>query len=104
VEEIDGIPVDLALLPAALFELTPLIRKFAIGDDVVRDREMQRAPISELEALARLTDVQWGAINAFLDEHMEETGTPQQDVALVISAFAEAAAEAPLDLDQRANQ
>jgi hypothetical protein len=104
VEEIDGIPVDLALLPAALLELRPLIRKFAIGDDAVRDSEMQSAPISELEALARLTGAQWDAINAFLDEHMEETGTPQQDVALVLSAFAEAAAEAPLDLDRRSNQ
>jgi hypothetical protein len=30
-----------------------------------------------------------------------ETGTPEQDVALVLSGFAERAAEAPLVLEQR---
>lgn len=103
-EEIDGIVVDLALLPAALTELTPLIRTFAISDDVVRNEAMQRATTPELERLARLNAAEWDAINAFLDEHMHETGTPQQDVALVLSAFGEAAAEARLDLDRRSGE
>jgi len=104
VEEIDGIPVELALLPEPLRELAPLIRKFAIGDDVVRNTEMQGATVSELETLAHLTAAQWEAIEAFLEEHMEKPGTPEQDVALVLSTFGEAAAEARLDLARRTGQ
>jgi hypothetical protein len=102
VEEIDGIPVDLALLPAELGGCVPLIRDFAIGDDVARSDRMAAASTGELEALAGLTPEQWDALNAFLDRHLDERpGSPEQDVALVLSAFAEAAAEAPFDLRRR---
>jgi hypothetical protein len=97
-EEIDGIPADLALMPEELSDLAPLIRKFAISDDVDREVQMGRTSRRELEALASLSDPQWNALEAFLDEHMEDTGTPLQDVALVLSAFGEAAAEARLEL------
>jgi hypothetical protein len=101
VEEIDGITVDLALLPEELRDLVPLIRKFAISDDSVRDAQMQLRSRRELEALASLSGPQWNALAAFLDEHMEEPGTPQQDLALVLSAFGEAAAEARLEIARR---
>jgi hypothetical protein len=100
-EEIDGIEVDLSLLPAELQDSAPLIRSYAIGDDVIRSARMSAAPESDIEALASLTGAQWTALNAFLDKHMEQPGTPEQDVALVLSDFAEAAAEAPIELQQR---
>ena len=103
-EEIDGIEIDLSLLPQELKDCAPLIRSYAIGDDVVRSERMAAAPASDIEALANLTDAQWDAVNGFLDAHMEEPGTPEQDVALVLSAFAEAAAEAPIELGERSNR
>ena len=100
-EEIDGIPVDLALLPEELVELVPLIRTFAVSDDSDREAIMQRTSRSELEALASLSDRQWSALESFLDEHMERPGTPHQDLALVLSAFGEATAEARVTTARR---
>jgi hypothetical protein len=100
-EEIDGIEVELGLLPPELADCVPLIRRFAISDDVVRSERMDAAPFAELEALAGLTPAQWSALEHFLDEHMERPGTPEQDVAVVLSAFGEAAAEARLELQAR---
>jgi hypothetical protein len=99
-EEIDGIAVDLGLLPDDLTELAPLIRKFAVADDVRRDQVMQVAGLDEVRALASLSHSQWSALETFLDAHMAEPGTPHQDLALVLSAFGEAAAEARLQLDR----
>ena len=45
-------------------------------------------------ACGRPAQPHWDAINAYLDAHMERTGTPEQDVALVLDAFAQAAMEA----------
>ena len=101
-EEIDGIAVDLALLRDELQSLVPLIRTFALGDDVVRSTEIETAPVAELEALAGLTREQWAALNHYLDQHMNaQPGSPEQDLALVLSAFGETAAEALLDLRRR---
>jgi hypothetical protein len=100
-EAIDGIEVDLGLLPPELADCVPLIRRFAIGDDVVRSERMEAATVSELEALAHLSPAQWAALERYLDEHMERPGTPEQDVALVLSAFGEAAVEARFDLEAR---
>jgi hypothetical protein len=99
-EEIDGIAVDLGLLPDDLTELAPLIRKFAVADDVRRDQVMEVAGLDEVRALASLSDSQWSALETFLDAHIPEPGTPHQDLALVLSAFGEAAAEARLQLDR----
>ena len=41
------------------------------------------------------------AIEAFLDAHLEQSGTPEQDVALVLSSFWEATAEAAVVLGER---
>jgi hypothetical protein len=61
-EEIDGIPVDLALLPEELRDLLPLIRKFAISDDSAREAQMELTSRDELEALASLAASQWNAL------------------------------------------
>jgi hypothetical protein len=100
-EAIDGIEVDLGLVPSELADCVPLIRRFAISDDVVRSERMEAAPAAELEALAHLSPAQWTALERYLDEHMERPGTPEQDLALVLSAFGEAAAEARLELQAR---
>jgi hypothetical protein len=51
-EEIDGIPVDLTLLPNELSDLAPLIRKFAVSAKPRWGRTGRR----ELEALASHSD------------------------------------------------
>jgi hypothetical protein len=100
-EEVDGIEVDLTLLPPELCDCASLIRSYALSDDVKRSERMTAGPDREIEALAGLTDAQWDALNTFLDQHMERPGTPEQDVALVLSAFGEAAAEASIELEER---
>jgi len=42
-DEIDGIEIDLALLPSVLRTLAPLVREFAVGDDLVRNERMEAA-------------------------------------------------------------
>jgi hypothetical protein len=103
VDEIDGISVDLGLLPAPLSECAPLIRQFAVSDDVVRSERMGAAPDSEVEAVDRVmeNEEQREALAAYIDDHIEETGTPEQDLALVLSAFQEASAEALIELRER---
>ena len=102
VETIDGIEVDLSLLPPALQPLAPLIRKYAAGDDVERTDRLYAASTEELRELAdAMTAERSDAADAFLNAHMEEPGTPEQDVALVLSSFWEATAEAAVILEER---
>lgn len=42
-EEIDGVEVDLTQLPSEFDDLTPLIRRWAIGDDVRRAAAQEAA-------------------------------------------------------------
>ncbi len=95
-EEIDGIEVDLTLLPDDLRPLAPLIRRYAAGDDVERGELLAAATPEERAELERAAQPHWDAINAYLDAHIERPGTPEQDVALVLDAFAQAAMEAGL--------
>lgn len=101
-ETIDDIEVDLSLLPAILQPLAPLIRKYAAGDDVERTDRLYAASTEELRELDRMmTAKRWDATNAFHEAHIDATGTPEQDVALVLSSFAEAAAETAVILEER---
>ena len=101
-EAIDGIEVDLSLLPPDLQPLAPLIRKYAAGDDVERTDRLYAASTAELRELAdAMTAERSDAADAFLNAHMEEPGTPEQDVALVLSSFWEATAEAAVILEER---
>lgn len=101
-ETIDGIEVDLSLLPEELQPLVPLIREYAGGDDVERTDRLYAASTDELRNLDRTMSAErFEAVEAFLDAHLEESGTPAQDVALVSSSFAEAAAEAGVVLEER---
>ena len=102
-DEIDGIEVDLALLPGELRACIGLIQRFAVSDDTIRSGRMDTASIEELQALDGLSQAQWHALNNYLDRHMDERpGSNEQNLALVLSAFGEAASEAHLDLRRRA--
>jgi hypothetical protein len=101
-ETIDGIEVDLSLLPRDLQPLAPLIRKYAAGDDVERTDRLHAASTEELRELDRaMTADRWDSVNAFLDAHSAQMVTPEEDVAYVLGAFAEAAAEAAVILEER---
>jgi hypothetical protein len=93
-EEIDGTEVDLGLLPEDLRPLAPLIRRFSVSDDVERAERLVAATPEERAELERATQPHWDAINAYLDEHIDAAGTPEQDVACALDAFAQAAMEA----------
>jgi hypothetical protein len=95
-ETVDGIEVDLDLLPDDLRPLAPLIRRFSVSDDVERVERLEAASPEERAELERAAQPHWDAINAYLDAHIEQTGTPEQDVACVLDAFAQAAMEAGL--------
>lgn len=95
-EEVDGIEVDLELLPDDLRPLVPLIRRYSVSDDVKRAARVDAASPEERAELERAAQPHWDAINAYLDAHIERTGTPEQDVAVVLDAFAQAAMEAGL--------
>jgi hypothetical protein len=69
-EGVDGIEVDLSLLPLELCDCASLIRSYAVSDDVRRSERMAAGPDREIEALAGLTDAQWDALDRFLDQHM----------------------------------
>jgi hypothetical protein len=89
----DDTALDFSLLPEDLQPLAPLIAKYAEGDDVERSELLERASAEELRELSAATAPHWDAINAFLDENMEEIG-PRQDIAVALDAFAQAAMEA----------
>lgn len=96
-EMIDGMEVDLGRLPDELASLAPLIKRYGVGDDLERRRLLEASSRDELRDLAAAPADKWDAINAFLDEHMERPGAPEQDVAIVLSNFAQAAMEAEFE-------
>jgi hypothetical protein len=100
-EEIDGLEVDLSLLPTELEPLAPFIRRYAASDDGVRSDRVSDASVEELQALFQAVEPRWDAIEAYMDEYMERPGSPEQNVALVLSSLSEAAAEARLELERR---
>jgi hypothetical protein len=93
--------LDFTLLPNELQPLAPLIMRFAESDDVGRSILLTDASDDDLREIVTSTNPHWAAINAFLDEHMSPPG-PEQDVALALDAFAQAAMEADGELRRRA--
>ena len=67
-----------------------------MSDDVKRAARVDAASPEERAELERAAQPHWDAINAYLDAHIERTGTPEQDLAVVLDAFAQAAMEAGL--------
>jgi hypothetical protein len=93
--------LDFSLLPEALRPLTPLIARYAESDDVERSSLLEAASTDELRELSGAPAPHWDAINAFLDENMEQIG-PRQDLALALDSFSQAAMEAATELEDRA--
>lgn len=91
---------DFTLLPDELQRLAPLIRKYAVADDVERSEQLAKASTNELQELSAAADPHWDAINAYLDENMTPPG-PRQDLALALDSFSQAAMEAQLELQNR---
>jgi hypothetical protein len=91
---------DFTLLPDELQPLAPLIRKYAVADDVERSEQLAKASTNELRELSAAAYPHWDAINAYLDESMSPPG-PGQDMALALDTFSQAAMEAGLELQNR---
>jgi hypothetical protein len=96
----DDTALDFSLLPDDLQPLAPLIAKYAESDDVDRSELLANASTDELRELSTAANPHWDAINAFLDENMEQVG-PSQDLALALDGFSQAAMEAGSELDGR---
>ncbi len=80
--------------------LAPLIAKYAEGDDADRGDLLANASTDELRELSTAANPHWDAINAFLNDNMEEVG-PRQDLALALDGFSQAAMEAGSELEGR---
>ena len=97
IEEINGAEVDLDRLPDEFDDLKPLIRRWAIGDDVKRGAAQEAAPTDELEELWNVVQPRFPEINEYLDEN-------DSDEAHLLGNLAEGAMEASFELDRRAQQ
>jgi hypothetical protein len=91
---------DFTLLPDELQPLAPLIRKYAVADDLARSERLGKSSTNELRELSAAADLHWDATNAYLDENMSPPG-PRQDMALALDSFSQAAMEAGLELQNR---
>ena len=96
----DDTALDFSLLPEDLQPLAPFIAKYAESDDVERSELLGNASPDELRELSVAANPHWDAINAFLDQNMEQIG-PKQDLALALDAFSQAAMEAGAELEGR---
>jgi len=94
----DGL--DFSVLPGDLQPLAPLIAKYAESDDAERAELLANASTDELRELSTAADPHWDAIDAFLNDNMEEIG-PRQDLALALDGFSQAAMEAGSELEGR---
>lgn len=65
---------------------------------------LEQASDEELRELSEAPEAHWEAINTFLDRNVEAEPGPSQDVALALDSFAQAAMEAKLELDTRADR
>lgn len=94
--------VDFSGLREELRHLEPLISRYAESADLARSALLEHSSDEELRELSEAPAAQWGAINGFLDEHIEDAPGPTQDVALALDSFAQAAMEAKNELTARA--
>ncbi len=88
--------VDLNALPEEFHDLVPLIRTWAIPDDIDREDHIEAASTDDLRQLIDALEPRFEAIDAYLAEndHLEE--------ATYLGALAEAAVEAGFELEERA--
>ncbi len=97
-ELVDGLAFDPSRLPTGLQHLAPLIRKWAIGDDVKRSEAQQAASAAQLRRLVSQVAPHFEAIDAYL--RSVEGDAPYPNEAILIGWLAECAAEARLQLGE----
>ena len=95
IETIDGLDFDGASLPDPMRRLVPHYRRFAITDDVNRERVIEEATAAELEELVQTFTPLWPDVMAYLDRdsHSNEE--------VLTDAFAQAVMEAQIELKHR---
>jgi hypothetical protein len=98
-ELVHGLAFNPARLPPELQHLAPFIREWAIGDDVERSEEQERARSPELRKLVDAVAPHWDQINAYLEVAHQQA--PVADEAILLGRAAEAAAEAEIELTRR---
>jgi hypothetical protein len=95
-ESIESVGGRTDVVPPGLQDLTPLLDKFGIADDVGRERVVSAATTQELkEVVAAVTAEVLDQINQFLDE------TFDAEYAVRYGDLAQAAMEARLELKER---
>jgi hypothetical protein len=87
---------NLEALPPSLRALTPIIQKWAIGDDSERADLLDESPPSELGELVRAVDAHLSEIDRYLDS----VGEAMPEAALALQTLEKCAAEARLILKQ----
>jgi len=65
---------------------------------------MTAAPETDIEPLENVKDTDWDALNGFPQRAYGATRGRGAGCRVSVNAFAEAAAEAPLELDERLNR
>ena len=93
-ETIDGLDFDETILPEAMRNLLPHYRRFAITDDVDRERVIFNTTTADLQELFQAVTPLWPEINAFLKV------APADEQSLTDS-LAQAAMEAEIELKDR---
>jgi hypothetical protein len=95
-ETIDGLDLDVTSLPGPLRVLVAHYRRYAISDDVDRERVIHKATEPELEELIATFTPLWPDVTAFLDidSHSNEE--------VLTDALAQAVMEAQIELRDRA--
>ncbi len=96
-ELVDGLEFSPSRLPDAFQHLAPLIRKWAIGDDVKRVEKEERASKKQLKMLIDAVWPQLAAIDAYLNSVENETPYPNE--AILLGWLAECAAEVKVQMD-----
>ena len=95
-ETIDDLDFDEASLPGSLRPLVPYYRRYALSDDVIRERRIHEATPAELEELVQIFTPLWHDVNGFLDLDS------RSNEEVLTHALAQAAMEAQIELRDRA--
>ena len=87
--------IDLDVLPSGFKELTPLIRKWGVTDDLERSELLEKASQKTLQRLVKSVAPHLTSINEYLNSFGKE---PLSEAAIALGALAECSIEAQLQL------
>lgn len=87
---VDGLSFDASKLPSDLRHLAPLILKWSVGDDALRQKRVQQASEEELSILINAVVPRFNRIN----QHLDSLGKkPLSTEAILLGNLAELVAE-----------